>query len=365
MNAPMVAAPDTSVSETVAPTIGSATEVIEPVSLMSLIEGEITLHNDAMTTSDVNISVRNTDVSARMQENGKFALELPQTDTEQTVILDISGTNVVPDSVSVPVPANTVRVKVSADIALRSPPISFNLGNGGEMTNPLSPTRVSVSVPANAFEFSDGTLAVGNADVSITEIDIEDLNGESAWAPNLLGMAEGISEETVISTLGMSDFHFSQNGRDLQLRPGKSATIRTDMVTTVLIPKGETVAVEAAAGMVVPLWYYDTIDLVWKEDGESVVVADTESETGFSLSGEVSHFTTWNHDFLVPWTTIYVNVRLVDGDGNLYTDLSVASHTATASIVSAQGIDSLGTEWSYDSNCKFHRKYIFDAYGSR
>ncbi|MFT6304130.1 MAG: hypothetical protein ACJAZF_002165 [Granulosicoccus sp.] len=349
MNVPVVATPDASVSEPAAPNMGSASAVIEPASLMSLIEGEITLYNDSVTTSDVNISVRNTNVSAVMQANGKFALELPQADTEQTVILDISGANVIPDSVAVPVPANTVRVKVSADIAQRTPPISFNLDNGGEMTNPLSPTRVSVSVPSNAFEFSDGTLAVGDAEVSITEIDIEDLNGESAWAPNLLGMAEGVSEETVISTLGMSDFHFSQNGRDLQLRPGTTATIKTDMVTTVLIPKGETVAVEAEAGMVVPLWYYDTVDLTWKEDAESVVVADSESETGFSLSGEVGDFTTWNHDFVVPWTTIYVNVRLVDGDGNLYTDLTVASHTATASIVSTQGVDATGTEWSYDS----------------
>jgi hypothetical protein len=182
--------------------------------------------------------VRNTDVSAVMQANGKFALQLPRMDTEQTIVLDISGANVVPDSVSVPVPANTVRVMVSADIARRSTPIRFNLNSGGEMTNPLSPTRVSVSVPANAFEFSDGTLAVGAAQVNITEINLEELNGESAWAPNLLGIAEGMSEESAIMSLGMSDFHFSQNGRDLQLRPGKTATIKTDMVNTVLIPKG-------------------------------------------------------------------------------------------------------------------------------
>jgi hypothetical protein len=117
-----------------------------------------------------------------------------------------------------------------------------------------------------------------------------------------------------------------------------------------LIPKGETVAVQAIEGMVVALWYYDTVGMIWKEDGESTVVADSESESGLSLSGEVSHFTTWYHDFVAPWTTIFVNVRLVDGDGQSYPGLSVSSHTATASIVSIQGADSSGTDWSYDSN---------------
>jgi hypothetical protein len=102
--------------------------------------------------------------------------------------------------------------------------------------------------------------------------------------------------------------------------------------------------------MRVPLWHYDTVEMIWKEEAESVVLANSESESGFSLSGEVSHFTTWNHDFVVPWTTIFVNVRLVDGDGNIYPGLTVASHTALASIVRAQGTDSTGTAWSYDSN---------------
>lgn len=349
---PAAANPDVSVDVNVpgGSDSGGGTDVVEPVTIISRIQGEITLHNEASSTDEVNIRVRDTDVSAVMQSSGEFALDLPQIDRERTVILDFSGPNIVSDSVSVSVPADAVRVLVSANIAGRSPPITFSLDSGGEMTNLLSPTRVSVAVPAAAFELSDGTLAIGDAEVSITEIDIEDMNGEGAWAPNLLGIGEGMSEESVLATLGMSDFHFSQNGRELQLRLGKTATIKTDMVTTVLIPKGEAVAVQAAAGMVVPLWYYDTVDMIWKEEGESVVVTDSDSETGFSLSGQVSHFTTWNHDFVVPWATIFVNVRLVDEDGELHSGLDVSSHTAVASIVSAQGTDSSGTAWSYDSN---------------
>jgi hypothetical protein len=359
VDVPAAANPDVSVdvSEPAAQNPGGETEVVELISRNSRIDGEIKLHNDVVATSEISIKIRGTNVSGMMQTNGKFKLELPQVDTQQSVILDISGSGVIPNSVAVIIPAEAVRVVISADIAARSPPITFNLDNGGEMANLLSPTRVSVAVPANAFEFADGTLAIGDAEVSITEIDIEDLNGEGAWAPNLFGIGEGMSEESVLATLGMSDFHFSQDGKDLQLRPGMAATIKTDMLTTVVIPKGETLAVEAAEGMLIPLWYYDTVDMIWREDGESVVVTDSESESGFSLSGQVSHFTTWNHDFVVPWTTIFVNVRLVDEDGQLYPGLSVSSHTATASIVSAQGTDSSGTAWSYDSKLGGNSKF--------
>jgi hypothetical protein len=211
MNVPAATNPDVSVdvSEPDAPNPGGGTDVGALISRNSRIDGEIKSPNDVATACEISI-------------------------------------------------------KISADIAGRLPPITFNLDNGGGMTNLLSPTRVSVAVPANAFESTDGTLAIGDAEVSITEIDIEDLNGEGAWAPNLFGIGEGMSEESVLATFGMSDFHFSQDGRDLQLRPGMTATIKTDMLTTVVIPKGETLAIEAAEGMLIPIGYYDTEDMIRK-----------------------------------------------------------------------------------------------------
>ena len=318
---------------------------VEPVSTVSRIKGEITLFNGVSATSDILINVRDTDISGFMQANGEFELELPKNDRDRTVVLDISGPEVITDSVSVPVPADIDLVLVSTDLSGRAPPITFSLDNGGEMTNALSPTRVSVTVPPNAFEFEDGTLAVGPAEVRITEIDIEDLNGESAWAPNLMGINEDTGVTSALVSLGMSDFHFSQNGRELQLRPGMTATIKADMVSTSLVPNGGTEVVEADVGMAVGLWYYDTHDMIWKEEGESFVVADNESETGLSLSGEVSHFSIWNYDYGVPWTNIMVHVRLVDENGNEYTDLNVSSHKVDLDIVSSQG-----SGWSYESN---------------
>lgn len=211
-------------------------------------------------------------------------------------------------------------------------------------------TRVSVEVPPNAFEFADGTLATGNGEVSITEINIEDLAGSGSWAPNLFGLAEQASEEVPLTTLGMTDFYFSQDGQPLQLRPGMSANISTDMLTTVVIPNGQTTATQVTAGMAIPLWYYDTADMVWKEQGESIVIADSNSQTGFTLSGDVSHFSMWNHDYPTPRTNINVTVVLVDVGGQPYTDLSVASVSIVGSVDTSQGVLPNGNPWSYPSN---------------
>lgn len=344
---------------------GTSTEAATKIATgISRINGAITLYNNVDVVDDVSVRIRETDVVAEMEENGDFALELPRYDEDRTVVLDITGPNVVPDSILVPIPANALQVSVSADIAGRSPPIDFSLDNGGEMTNLLSKRRVSVTVPPYAFEFSDGTLAVGEAQVSISEVDIDDLSGASAWAPKLIGLEQGAVEPTVLETLGMSDFHFSQNGRELQLIPGKTATIRTDLVSEAIIPKGQTDLVEAAAGMAIPLWHYDTQDMIWKEEGESIVVADADSETGFALVGDVGHFSRWNHDYISPFTRYRFKVRLVDEKGIPYTDLEVSSFKATATVESFQGTYPTGGTWR-DRPRSTNSKIFADNTGSK
>ena len=182
--------------------------IIEPITSFSVVEGDITLFNDVAATSEVNVNLRGTDINSVMRSNGEFEFYVPKTDVARTFVLDITGADVIDKSVSVQVPAEADQVLVDANISGRSAPISFSLENGAQMSNPLSPTRVSVSVPANAFEFSDGTLAVGEGEVRITEVDLEDLYGDGSWVPNLIGMSEGMNEPSALVSFGMSEFHF-------------------------------------------------------------------------------------------------------------------------------------------------------------
>ena len=147
--------------ETKTPTANQGGDTIEPVTSFSVVEGDITLFNDLAATSEININLRGTDINSAMRSTGEFELYLPQADVDRSYVIDISGVDVISKSLSVLAPAEAERVSVDAKLSGRAAPISFSLENGAEISNPLSSTRVSVTVPENAFEFSDGTLAIG------------------------------------------------------------------------------------------------------------------------------------------------------------------------------------------------------------
>lgn len=323
---------------------------VEVLPTNSFVGGTISLLNDAAVESDIIISVRGLDISSTMQSNGEFELTLPITNVARTVTLDISGSEIIPKSVPVQIPALAEMALIDTSVAGRTAAITFNLESGGQLQNPESPTRTSVSVPANAFQFSDGTIATGNAQVSITEVDIEDLYGESAWAPNLVGIAEGMNQPAAIWTYGMSDFYFSQNGQKLQLREGVNANIKMDLLYPYLITDTASFPEEpanATDGSTIPLWYYDTVDMVWKEEGVSTVIQDDSSDSGFSTSGDVSHFTYWNIDHVFPEIQAKVVVVIVDLFGRPRNDLVIESYTTTARIPPETGLGTYGeTGWS-------------------
>ena len=332
------------------------------VATLSRIAGDITFFNNVTSTDDIRVSIRDSNVSSSVDSNGNYELILPIADIDRSLVLDITGSSVMQKSVPVLVPAEATLVLVDADVAARSPGIPFSLENGGQLQNAQSKTRVSVTVPPNAFEHSDGTLAIGEAHAHITEVDIEDLYGESAWAPNLIGIAEGGTEPGAIITFGMSDFHFAQNGEELQLRSGVEATLKWDLVGPWVMGENDLAPVPAYEGAIMPLWNYHVDDMVWKEEGHAVIRADDESQSGFSLYGDVSHFSPWNVDAPIiippvvppvppidppvppepPVTTLNINVivQLLDFGGNINTEEEVVSYSTQSRIAS-------GTGWDY------------------
>lgn len=320
---------------------------------VSLINGKVNLFNTAVSNNGIDVSIRDSSVTSSTLPNGEFELEISKVDREQRITLDITGSSVIPNSISVQVPANANVVSIEVDVAALSPAITFNLDTGGVMENAHSLSRASVSVPANAFQFADGSNATGIANVSITEIDITDLDGDSSWAPNMIGVAEGMTLPTGLVSFGMSDFHFSQNGRPLQLRQGINATIKMDLTTPFLTIEGSVESINATEGAVIPLWHYDTHDMIWKEEGDATVVADSESVTGFSASGEVSHFSTWNLDKWTPSMIACVVIELIDSNGEVRDDLDLVSYMTTASIPLSDG-----PSWHMDATSWSNTKHM-------
>jgi hypothetical protein len=281
-----------------------------------LITGEISLLSDDIPVGEILVQVRDTDIRALRQVDGKFYIAVPDSEIDSDVVLDFTGESIVEKNMSLTIPADSPRSSINTTLAARTPAIPFNLDVGGDLQNEGSPTRVTVSVPANAFQFTDGTPATGMAQVNITELDILDLEADYSWAPNLIGIPEGESERTPIRTFGMSEFHFSQNGRTLDLRSGLTATLSMDLAAPYVVTDETNPLVspfvDAYDGAVLPLWYYDTEDLVWKEEGGVVVTADNESDSGFRATGEVSHFTYWNIDHVTPFVTADIHIIVVD-----------------------------------------------------
>lgn len=285
--------------------------------------------NDAFPVGDVTVRVRNTEISSVSEPNGDFTLDLPVSDIERTVVLDIIGDAVVEKGIEITVPAEAELIIVDTKVGARTLPITFNLETGGELKNEGGATGTSVSLPANALQFADGTIATGDAQVSITEIDIDDLDGASAWAPRLIGLEEGMTEPTVLESFGMADFRFSQDGRELNLRPGVEATLKMHILSPYFVSDegGSAEVVEIVEGYTIPLWHYDTEDLIWKEEGAAIVIADEESASGVSWSGQVSHFSTWNGDKSTSYAWVTVNVNVVDQNGRSVDGLDATSWT--------------------------------------
>ncbi|MEM9602771.1 MAG: hypothetical protein AAGA11_07905 [Pseudomonadota bacterium] len=286
-----------------------------PVQSDTTIQGDVRTSASLLPVGEIRVSVRGSDVSTTVDAASQYRIDLPASDDDRTVIVDFRGDNIVEQSLSVFVPAQIESVEADVDVGTRTAPVAFNLDVGGELKNAGSSTRTSVTVPPNAFELPDGTIATGDAFVSITEIDIQDYAGNSAWVPDMIGTRVNSTEEVAITSFGMSDFHFYQGDQVLQLRAGVEATIKMDLLEPYTITNDNGVPLPAQAGDVMPLWHYDPQDMIWEEEGFAVVSADVGSSSGYSAAGKVSHFSTWNIDVWTPQIPAEVNLYFEDENG--------------------------------------------------
>jgi hypothetical protein len=113
------------------------------------------------------------------------------------------------------------------------------------------------------------------AEVSISELDILDLEADHSWAPNFIGIAEGQSERIAITTFGMSEFHFSQNGQELDFRTGINATLSKDLALPYVITNGDDKYVEPTAGVSVQI----SLDKLILDDIGEIELRTAQSET--------------------------------------------------------------------------------------
>lgn len=252
-----------------------------------------------------------------VDSNGEFVLETDQKESIQNIRLEFFGQSVVDSAEKITIPASATSYRVSTTLMPAGQTYGFSLDR--ESIIQTDSKRVTVTVPKNAFRFEDGSAAVGGAEVKITEVDLYGGDKTSILAaPDLMGVPQGSDiagvEPQPIYSFGMSKFDFSQSGKKLVLRDGMTVEIKMPLNNAMIYssPGDDTPTTPASDGDLIPMWYFDSEAQVWREEGKGTVVPDTSVESGFSIVGDVSHFTWWNYDEVCPMVKVKVVVEVYD-----------------------------------------------------
>ena len=164
--------------------------------------------------------------------------------------------------------------------------------------------NVMLAFPPNSVMLKDGGAYEGEVNVSAKYLNPTDENISEIMPGDLLGIAE-TGEEMVLATYGMMAVELTgTDGEALQVAENTAI----EMLMTV--PD----ALIGGAPAIIPLWYFDEVEGIWKEEGEAIL-------EGGVYRGTVTHFSFWNCDARIP--LVKITGQVVDEDGNPLADISV------------------------------------------
>jgi hypothetical protein len=154
-----------------------------------------------------------------------------------------------------------------------------------------------VQLPANALVDASGDPYTGPVNMSVRYLDPSKPDF-GMLVPGGDMLAQRTDESTsVLYSYGILRVKLTGNdGEDLQVAPGKSATLVMDIPDKQL----------PSAPATIPLWYFHEEKGVWIEEGSA-------TKQGDKYIGTVKHFTDWNCD--VPESAATIIGRLVDCNG--------------------------------------------------
>ena len=166
---------------------------------------------------------------------------------------------------------------------------------------------VRVELPVLGLVRADGTPVEGDVTVSLTPVDVSDEDEIGAFPGAFAGVTPDGPAPLILS-YGVAEYVFEQGGEELDLAPGKTATIEIPIYAA----QDETGA-DVEVGDPFPLWSLDETTGEWVLEGEGVVVASAASPTGLAFRAEVTHFSWWNCD--VAPDPYFITPQLEGADG--------------------------------------------------
>lgn len=201
-----------------------------------------------------------------------------------------------------------------------------------------------------AFVTEDGSSYQGNITIAAHYLSPTDPNVTKKMPGDLIGKRTDGSISGM-ATFGMVNVElYGDNNQKLQLAPGHVANISMPIASSQLASASETI----------PLWYFDEVDGLWKEQGFS-------RKNGNRYDGNVSHFTLWNNDWAYPVATLNVVVSNADGTRvqgvyvTISSDLIIEKHTNLPLVI---GLGTTSVNGTLSAGVPTNSALTFKAYNA-
>lgn len=164
--------------------------------------------------------------------------------------------------------------------------------------------NVLLNFPPNSVMLKDGDVYEGEVNVAAKYLNPTDENIAEIMPGDLLGIAT-TGEEMVLATYGMMAVELTgASGEALQVAEGMEVEMSMSLPDSYI----------GNAPVTIPLWYFDEVEGIWKEEGEAVLDGDT-------YRGMVTHFSFWNCD--APFPLVKMTGQVVDENGNPLSNVTV------------------------------------------
>ncbi|WP_428242338.1 putative Ig domain-containing protein [Gynuella sp.] len=272
-----------------------------------------------LVVADSTITVYQTGIpveaDVQIDSDGVFSVLLP---AEESFSLNVSAPGYSTQVVPILSPPADGEVSITVTLIKRGDVMVIS---DPGVTTQSAAAGAGVTFDKADFVDADGQPVEGDVELTITPVNVSKPASMAAFPGSFSGVAEGEDEPSQIFSLGTVEYHFTQNGKTINLAPGASAEVLLPMYAS-HYQDGSDIAV----GHTIPIWYLNESTGIWQQEGTGEVVASEDSLTGLALRATVSHFSWWNVDLIA--STAFVKVTIL-GD-----TVGTADIIATASRLS-------------------------------
>ncbi len=227
---------------------------------------------------------RGSSILGTTDANGSATIAIP-TGASQTLLLSKDGYVDQVLALEFPVSNDPSNGTFNAVLLTAGTVQTVNASTGGMLK---AEDNAMLQLPAAGLETANGAPVTGDVQVSITPLDISNPDRARAF-PGRLEAVTTTGEDVGIVSLGMTDFTLTQNGQEVNLKPGSSAKVHIPLYANVNLD-GSPINL----GDTMPLWSMSEKTGEWVQEGLGVVV-DTGNGSR-ALEATVTHFSIWNGD---------------------------------------------------------------------